>query len=394
MNGETEEKTGNDMPIPTLKNHIVLVSRQALPSLLGASIPGREPSRIHAVVTPAMRPEGRLLAKALEAHGRKCAFEEHLLANSADQEALYAVLEKIRVACGGESLAINLTGGTKLMALAAAEWAHVCEVPAFYIDTDGEQVIRVGSNWSYAPLPDVLSVRGLLAANGFDMERAETEPVSAQRREALNALLALACGQVGEKALGRLNRLAETAARASLCARDDGPATGTWRDLLAICRAAGTAREGNGHVAFPDEAARRWCNGGWLEEYVRMTLFRLKSAQRIRDFASSVSVRREGVLNELDALFATRNRLFTIECKTSIMSGSGLPLSGQATSALYKLDSLNDRLGGVFARSMLCSVRPLDHRDRERARTMGVRIVSGKELLNLEEKLVTWSKEG
>lgn len=384
---------GDTMPIPNLKNHIVLVSRQALPSLLGASLPGREPVRIHAVVTPAMRQEGRLLARALEARGRRCALEEYLLDNSADQDAIHAILDKIRAACAGESLGINLTGGTKLMALAAAEWAHVRDVPAFYIDTDGEQVIGVGSNWSYAPLPDVLSVRGLLAANGFDMEGADAAPVPARRREALTSLLTLACGHEGEKALGRLNRLAETAFRTSLCARDDGPDTRAWRELLAICGAAGTAREGNGHVAFPDEAARRWCNGGWFEEYVRMTLYRLQRARHIRDFASSVSVRREGVLNELDALFTVRNRLFTIECKTSIMAESEAGRVGRAVSALYKLDSLHDRLGGVFARAMLCSVRPLEDKDKARARTMGVRVVCGRDLLSLEEKLITWSAE-
>ena len=381
------------MPIPSLKNHIVLVSRQALPSLLGASLPGREPARIHAIVTPAMRREGRLLARALAARGRRCTLEEYLLHNSADQDAIHDLLEKIRAACHGESLGINLTGGTKLMALAAAEWAQVFEVPAFYIDTDGEQVIRVGSHWSYARLPDVLSVRGLLAANGFDMESAEAEPVAARRREALRRLLELACSPGGERALGRLNGLTQAALWSSLCVRDDGPATGAWRELLAICEAEGTARAGDGYLAFPDEAARRWCNGGWFEEYVRMTLYRLKSAQRIRDFAASVSVRREGVLNELDAVFTARNRLFTIECKTSIMADREGGRSGQAVSALYKLDSLHDRLGGVFARAMLCSVRPLEDKDKERARTMGVRVVCGRDLLSLEEKLVTWSAE-
>ena len=124
-----------------------------------------------------------------------------------------------------------------------------------------------------------------------------------------------------------------------------------------------------------------------------MTLFRLKSAQRIRDFASSVRVRREGVLNELDALFTARNRLFTIECKTSCMDGSEQAQAGRAASTLYKVDSLHDRLGGVFARAMLCSVRPLERKDRERARTMGVHVVCGRDLLSLEEKLVTWSAE-
>lgn len=348
-----------------------------------------------------MKGAARLLRKALEARGRQCTFKEYALADSSDQNAIYAVLDTIRAACGGETLGINLTGGTKLMALAAAEWAHVCEMPAFYIDTDGEQVINVGSNWSYAPLPDVLSVSGLLTANGFDVEDANTAPVPAQRRETLTSLLRLASTSGGEMALIRLNRLA-LVAKGSLYARNDGPEEGAWSDLLNLCQQAGTALVDGAHVIFPDEEARKWCNGVWFEEYVRMTLFRLKLAQRIKDFASSVQVRRDGVLNELDALFTVRNRLFTIECKTSVMDGSsskqqnraGLAeQQNRAASALYKLDSLHDRLGGILTRAMLCSVHPLRAEDRERAETMRLRVVCGKDLLDLEQKLVTWSNE-
>ena len=380
------------IPLPSLRNHIVLVSGQALPSLLGASLPGSEPACIHAVVTPAMRGAARLLLKALEARGRQCAFKEYALVDSSDQNAIYAVLDTIRAACAGETLGGNLTGGTKLMALAAAEWAHVCAIPAFYIDTEGEQVISVGSNWGYAPLPDVLTVPGLLTANGFEVEVANADPVPARRRDILTSLLRLACTPAGKGALTRLNRLA-LAAKGSLYARDDGPEEAAWSDLLDLCRQAGTVEADNGYVAFPDEAGRKWCNGVWFEEYVRMTLFRLKLAQRIRDFASSVSVRRDGVRNELDALFTVRNRLFAIECKTSFMDGRSSEQQNRAASALYKLDSLHDRLGGIMTRAMLCSVHPLRPEDRERAQTMKLRVVCGRDLLNLEQELVTWSNK-
>jgi len=383
------------MPIPALKHHIVLVSAQALPTLLGASLPGKEPSHVHAVVTPAMREAARRLRNALEARGRQCILTQYSLEDSASQHALCAVLDGIREACGTETVGVNLTGGTKLMALAAAEWAFVNALPAFYIDTAGERVIHIGSAWRYALLPDVLTVRGLLAANGFAVEKADAESVPARRRDVLGRLLALACTKEGERALGRLNRLAGHAAKAEdLCARDDNtPTDAAWQELLSLCAEAGTAQSGNGHVAFPDEAARRWCNGGWFEEYVKMTLYRLKAERRIRDFASSVEVRREGVKNELDALFTARNRLFTIECKTAAMSGNMATQDKEPSDHLYKADSLHDHLGGAFAKAMLCSVRPLAAKDRERARGLDVRVVCGKELLALEKELITWSNE-
>lgn len=384
---------GACMPIPALKHHIVFASGQLVPAVLAASLPGKEPSHIHAVVTPAMRDAAQQLRKALQARGRQCAFSEYPLEDASRQDALYAVLDTIRAGCGEESLGINLTGGTKLMALAASEWAYACETPAFYIDTAADQVIQIDRAWRYAPLPDVLSVRGLLTANGFTVESANADPVPARRREALTRLLELACTPAGEKALGHLNRVAENAANADLCARDDWPSDTAWEKLLALCKEAGMALTGNGHVAFPNETARRWCNGVWFEEYVRMLLFRLKTERIIKDFASSVKVRLAGVLNELDALFTVRNRLFTIECKTSLMAGNSAVQTDRVSSNLYKVDSLHDRLGGIFARAMLCSVRPLDRKDRERARTMGVRVICGKDILLLEDKLISWSKE-
>ena len=165
------------MPIPALKHHIVLVSDQTLPTVLGASLPGREPSHIHAVVTPTMREAARRLQKALDARGRQSTFTK--LADNTSQEAIYRVLDSIREACGGESLGVNLTGGTKLMALAASEWAYACDLPAFYIDTAGEQAIQIGRQWRYAPLPDVLTVRDLLTANGFAVEDFDVCPSGA-----------------------------------------------------------------------------------------------------------------------------------------------------------------------------------------------------------------------
>ncbi len=383
------------MPIslPALKHHIVLVSGQALPTVLGASLPGSEPSHIHAVVTPGMREASRLLRRALDSRGRHCTYTEYSLENNSGQNAMYSVLESIQNACGNESLGVNLTGGTKLMALAASEWAFAYDVPAFYIDTAGEQVITLGREWQYTPLPDVLSVRDILIANSFFIEDADTNPVPAERRGVLNSLLQFACTSHGEKALGHLNRLAEKAAKANLCVYDDGPFDAAWKNLLKLCIEAGTIQTGNGHVAFSDETARRWCNGIWFEEYVKMTLYRLKAAQHIKDFAVSVEVRRKGVKNELDALFSVRNRLFTIECKTSTMFNNATSQPEKVPSVLYKADSLHDRLGGIFARAMLCSVRPLDVVDRERANSLGVRIVCGKDLLSLADKFIAWSKE-
>ena len=129
-----------------------------------------------------------------------------------------------------------------------------------------------------------------------------------------------------------------------------------------------------------------------------MTLYRLKAEKRLKDWATSVTVCRGGVKNEIDGLFAVRNRLFTIECKTSAMRSNAVQqtekaLAEKTTGVLYKADSLHDRLGGIFARAMLCSIRPLTDVDRERAKQLGIRVVCGRELQLLPDKISKWIKD-
>ena len=377
------------MPIPSLRQHIVLVSGQAVPNVLGACLPGREPAHIHAIVTPKMREAARQLEAALKQCAPACAFTPYTLDNDTGQEAMYTLLDHIHEECHGEALGINLTGGTKLMALAAAEWAYTCDVPTFYIDTAHDQVIAVGREWQYAPLPDVLDVRTLLLAHGREVESSTTASVPAERRDVLQRLLEFACTAEGERALGRLNGLALRAKAAGLIVPDDGSGA-AWETLLALCESAGILQADAGHVAFPDEQARQWCNGFWFEEYVHMALYRLKADKGIRDWAASVDVIKGGVRNELDAAFSVRNRLFIIECKTANMSGSYANAEDKPANTLYKVDALHDKMGGIFAQAMLCSVRPLDTGAMKRAKEHNIRVLCGKKLLRLREELQDW----
>lgn len=315
-------------------------------------------------------------------------YREYIL-RDARQQSIFDRLDAIRESCGGQSLGLNLTGGTKLMALAAAEWAYACEVPAFYIDTETDQIVLpTRRGWEYVALPDLLDVKGLLAANGYMVESLEAGAVLDEQRKALVGMLELVCqgSQSAEMALRGLNACAQEAGRhADRVAKENVRPSPAWEKLLAFCEQAGMAHRGQGWLSFPSEEARAWCNGIWFEKYVQMILYRLKAEGRITSWASSVQVRNKAVPNEFDALFSVRNRLFMLECKTSVMSE---PLRPDAM--LYKLDALHRRAGGVFARAMLCSIFPLDPHARNRAEEHRIRVVSGRDLLNLGDLLVRW----
>lgn len=369
-----------DTLLPRLNHHIVFASAQTIPNILGSCLPNVSPSHIHIVKTKEMNSKSSVLRETLEAY-KRYKISEYSLEDNVHQENIYEVLDAIYSSCGGDSLGVNLTGGTKLMALAASEWAYSNEIPAFYIDTQREQIIQIGKTWSYTPLPDVLDVRSILMANGYTVESMKREPVPENRRNVITQMLEVVLGKKGERALGRLNYVAEK----GMIVLDEERREEKYAKLLSLCQEAGMLRDENRIVSFPDEDARRWCNGIWFEEYVQMVLYRMKAKKQIQSWATSVQVRKDGVLNELDALFSVRNRLYTIECKTSSLSQSE-----KTPPILYKADSLHDRLGGVFAKAMLCSVRSPAQNDLNRAQSMGIEVVWGEKVKQLESRLLKW----
>lgn len=379
------------MTFPALKNHVVFVSGQSLPTVLAVSIPEAQPACVHAIVTPEMRHHSSVLRAVLEGRGRQ--YKEYFLWDTR-QQSVFDLLDKIWGDCGGQSLGLNLTGGTKLMALAAAEWAYACETPVFYIDTATDQIVLpTARQWEYVELPDVLDVESLLAANGYEVEHLTRDAVPADRREILEGMVEMLCGGTQEAAvaLRSLNACAQEALRnADRVVKEAARLSPEWEKLIGFCRQAGMLQRGNGWLSFPSEEARAWCNGIWFEEFVRKVLYKLKCDGRIKSWASSVQVRKNSIPNELDALFCVRNRLFTLECKTSFMDDARPDGRNRIVNMLYKADSLHDRLGGVFARPMLCSIFPLQPHARKRADDLHIRVVSGKDMHDLGDILTRW----
>ena len=89
------------------------------------------------------------------------------------------------------------------------------------------------------------------------------------------------------------------------------------------------------------------------------------------------------VRNELDVATVVNNKLHIIECKTKGMRDDG-------DDTLYKLESLRDLLGGLQARAMLVSFRPLRYNDITRAMDLGLGLIGPEELKDLRSHLREW----
>ncbi|USD66191.1 DUF1887 family protein [Vibrio sp. SCSIO 43136] len=147
----------------------------------------------------------------------------------------------------------------------------------------------------------------------------------------------------------------------------------------------------SGILTFASEDARRFSNGEWLETLVHSTVKQIQDEMpTIQDRSLNVQVYRQlgerEVRNELDVATVVNNKLHIIECKTKGMRDDG-------DDTLYKLESLRDLLGGIQARAMLVSFRPLRHNDITRAEDLGLALIGPDELKNLKHYLKAWFQE-
>lgn len=374
------------MLIPNI--HVLLVSAQAAPNLLPALDPELKPKEAILLVTKKMA--GR--ASALESVLREASVKVSRI--TLDDEHDFSALEKILLDLAatrdGEDIALNVTGGTKLMALAAQSVAQAAGWRVFYVDVDTDEVIWLGKEAQRKKLAAQLRLPHYLRGYGFRLEEGIERP-SADHRH--NELLQTMVSQVGslEAPLGQLNYLAQLAEDNRRLNIDLTAEQRDSRSLEALLRnfeSAGMLNVKGSKIQFTSEHDRSFTKGGWLEHHVYRTISALHSELGVRDKAANlVVVDESGVKNELDIAFLAKNRLFIIECKTARMDSAR---AGKANDTLFKLSEICRRVGGLGTRGMLASYRQLGESEKKLAKALSIDVVAGVELNRLNERLKRW----
>ncbi len=366
--------------------HLCLVSAQALPNLLPALDPATRPREVVLLVSDGMREQARLLRANLETLG--CMVGETAMHPYRIDEIRATVLDLL-ARYDGRHVALNATGGTKVMVLGAYEVFRELGQTVFYIDTDNHQRITLLPTPATEPLPDLATVKLSLSAYGYDIAQSGDCRVLPERQQLGDYLVRHVERLSG--ALGVLNACAASAKK-DLRGRLDAthltnPAV---QELLAQCSTARLLAVDGDRLVFADESARFFANGGWLEEYVLKVVNRLKGQKLIRDHRCNVIITKgDQVKNEIDLAFTAGNRLHLIECKTAQMVDRETR-EGRADAVAYKLETLRDLIGGTFARAMLVSYRRLTDEDRARCREYRIEVVEAARIGGLYGHLQRW----
>lgn len=371
-----------------MTTHILLVSAQAAPNLLPALDPALKPGNAILLVTGRMQKQADNLSAVLTEAGIRTT--QIPLEDEHDLTQLENALLEIAGQHEGQDIILNLTGGTKLMALAAQSIAQAAGWRSFYVDVDTDAVSWLHPKAPQQPLAQTLRLSHYLRGYGYTPQNGIGRPQPQQRHNDLIATLITQIGSL-EQPLSQLNWLgqhAETQNSLRVTLTDQQQDS---RGLEALLRNFQDAQvltvEGNA-LTFVSAAERDFAKGGWLEHHVFRTVSQLTGDLHIRDKAANLEVTDDtGVNNELDCAFLARNRLFIIESKTARMDKPEAP---KANDTLFKLSEICRRVGGIGTRGMLASYRPLRDSEKKLAKALNIELVCGAELMRLNEKIRTW----
>ncbi len=379
--------------------HVCIVSGQAAPNLLALLDPQLKPQWAVLLTSREMLTQSHNLIKVLQEAGVQT--EVIALPDAHDyakiQEALFA-LEDTRYG----KIAVNVSGGTKLIALALNSISESCKWPVFYVDLDINRVIwlpQAGAELRpAAPLQEQLRLRHYLQSYGFTIPNPIEKPARSSDEEHFIQKVVTQYAQL-ERGLSQLNFIgqrSESSRKLEVTLSDNERDSRSLSDLLSIAASSKLIKQSDGVITYASEAARNFSKGGWLEVQTFYAVTQLTTELQIRDRACNLEVLSGNqAKNEIDIAFLAGNRLHTIECKTGNLYNTGNTNGNEAklnkaNDALYKLAENARRFGGIGTKSMLVTFRSLQESELKLAQALNLTVVHGKQIENLSQAIRKW----
>lgn len=314
----------------------------------------------------------------------------------------------------GAEFIYDLTGGSKLMAVALASVFSDQNYSQLYLNTENNLLEYVEPQDKTAEqLSELINAKTYLAANNATWRYALSEKPEwqqkVQQRKALTFSFATMLAKQHsdmENFIRQLNKAASqsTDKNAKLVSPQQ-----QLNFLPKSCRklmqeiAKHQLIDWQPHdettIYFKTEDAINYLNGGWLEEYFYLVAQQVALADSHCGVKiSDSSIKKSDSHNDLDGLCAHNNRLLMVECKTAKLGHD----TQKDNNILYKIDSIASHIGGQFCTRLLLSALPIDHVTKDnrevnvsaRAKAVEVEILAGKDVLKLKDHLEFWKALG
>ncbi|WP_274584125.1 DUF1887 family CARF protein [Neisseria leonii] len=373
--------------------HVCLVSDQAVPNFVPVLDRGFRPQKVVLLVTDRMKDKAQALADVMK---QRCQVKV-LPITITDAYDMGKTGEQIfDLLCNEnkDKVALNVTGGTKLMAIGAFSVFKEAGYPAFYFTDSSNEVLLLDTHERFKLNPPRIKIEDYLTLYGYPacdkLKRQLAHPEWLPFAEELIR----SCNSLG-KALSSLNYQITIAAKSNKhtlrCQIPDSVDSYNMNRLIDLLAEMGLAQRVNKDLVFSSEEARKYINGNWFEDYV----FSLaKKLPNIQDIALNVNINnaRDDITqkNELDVLLMVNNVLHILECKTSNLADE--KNKKEADEALYKLESLK-KLGGLRTKTALLSYHRLNSRISDRAKGAKIKIIDQGKMHTIKKELEQWVNE-
>lgn len=381
----SQSNDAGDFGMSQYETHVCLVSGQAAANFL--PVVEYHPKRVVLLASSRMKKAAVALEKSIKSADPGIKVEIASLSDETNfnktTEEILSVLERLQ---DGKP-AVNITGGTKIMSVAALSAASCAGNPAFYLnqDTSHISVFPEGKIEREAVLKDIefkpkLKLHHYLAAYGYETNVTKRHPALPLTEDERAFIEDMFRDKDYQKALPFVNGFITTKEiQKSVRKRTVGFTESFKMDLgvgrqkavqsfVNRLRELGLAKCKDGELEFPGEKERYFVAGGWMERHVAVTL----ESMGLQPFGN-VNIS-NGSDNEIDVAFFKDNRFFVIECKTCTLSDID-----KANACFYKVNNLRG-VGGSNTRTVLMSFYPVDEDAKSRAANSHVKVMEAKEL--------------
>ena len=380
--------------------HFCLVSDQAAANLLPILDNQFKPKEAVLIVSKPMKQKAEFLAKTFKEQGVKVTLFN--LSDEFDFSKMEEELIELVSQYEDKNIALNVTGGTKLISIAAEHAFTLVEKPIFYIDTKSHRIVFITKDENKQWLPDLAlnsknTIKTYLSAYGSNVLKQSDPSEHKKWLDHIDGFITKY--QENKNIIPVLNKMASLSKNKGWkydLEHQDLKFSGvtdllTWLDYKNIIDFDGV------QVDFRNKSTANFLSGGWLENY---TYEVLNSVNKIEDIALGIEVTNskyrqdkkdydalnKGHKNEFDVAFMAKNKLHIIECKTMIMDREeGI----KAEDILYKLETLKD-YGGLLTKKCLVSYFEVPESVKNRAKFLNIEIIQGKDLQRIKTKVQEW----
>lgn len=366
--------------------HLCLVSDQPMPNATSAL--QVRPDHVELLYTKDKIDQGLRLEEFLKSRGMTVRGTEIL---PYDMQAVTATCTQLLQEYADCRISVNITGGTKLAALAVFQVFLKAGKELYYVDTHNRTLICLSPDHREDPITISMPILDYLDIHGFRPEShtSDLQPVM-QRQPVTQFLAELAIRK--PKLIGMLNG----SFGVNLDVKDlNYPYTlqlqqiREFTGLAMLLAKHGIARQTAGGIILPNIEIAQYLRGFWFEEYVYLAAAAIPGVEaKLNVIGRWETRRKEEPKNEFDVMVGADNRMLYISCKTS-----NIDRGGAGREFLYELDSLGDKALGLFGKKILASARPIgDSYIHARAANMGIEIIDGAKIRDISKRIETWLK--